>query len=220
MASFHSSTLVEEDKPDSSSSSLTKIDEQRQHDAAVVDEFSLTINTQASESSSNPSNLLKAEAIARASHQASEILSDIDMAYIDLFDVLNKGGIPIHIFDDVQRWASRHSKSLNDLTGFTRKTFLRELRRKVYGYTCGPYSLQPTTTLVTLSSGKIVNVTTLPFMTSLISMLTNQNLMDDGNLLLDLDDPFSPPCNNGELGDVNSGRWYFATWNKLCTTPN
>ena len=106
--------------------------------------------------------MLKHEARSRLEHQEAEVFNDRDVACLDLFSILQKGGIPIHIFDDIQRWALKHSKTLEQCGGKSRSTFLRDLRIKVYGYPIGPFALIPSSTSITLGSGKEIMVTKFP----------------------------------------------------------
>ena len=163
--------------------------------------------------------LLKQEARARLEHQNGEMFTSRDKAYLDLFSILQKGSIPIHVFDDVQKWALKHAHTLAESGTTTRSTFLRDLRIKVYGYAVGSCALQPSTTTITLGSGTQIQVTKFPFTSSLVSLLLDKDLMKEENLLLNRDDPFSLPPDDTMLGDVNTGNWYKATWRKLCTTP-
>ncbi len=163
--------------------------------------------------------MLKDEATARQEHQASEIFTPKDSAYIALFDLLQNSGVPIHLFDDVLQWASKYGMVLQDCSPSTRNTFIRNLRLKVYGFTQGPSALMPFSDEIALGSGSTISVTKFPFTSSLVSMLMNQDLMRDENLLLNPNDPFSLPPEDCLLGDVNTGRWYRDTWSKLCTVP-
>ena len=163
--------------------------------------------------------MLKQEARSRLEHQEDEIFTSRDQAYVDLFSILQKGSVPIHIFDDILKWSFNHSRTLEQSGITTRSTFLRDLRLKVYGYPIGPSALLPSSTSLTLGSNRIVSVTKFPFTSSLVSLLLNKDLMSDENLLLNKDDPFLLPPDDTPLGDVNTGNWYKASWLKLCTTP-
>ena len=124
------------------------------------------------------------------------------------------------MFDQVQRWATANSATLQGSSPVSRECFIRKLRKKVYGYTRGSLAVVPSTNRLILSSNEQVSVTTFPFISSLVSILSNKELMREENLLLNSDNPFSIPSENSPLGDVNTGRWYRDTWNKLCVTKN
>lgn len=160
---------------------------------------------------------VKRQAVIRWKSQEKEHLTKADFAYIELYDILKESGVPIGLFDKVRKWGSKNSHILGNCHHLGRESFLKSLRKKVYGVEYGPLSLQPVTKKILLESGEQVSVTTFSFISSLVSMLTNKELMAPENLLLDKDDPFSLPPQDCDLDDVNSGRWYRDSWNKLCT---
>ena len=153
----------------------------------------------------------------RLAHQSQTFLTSSNKANIALFDILNASGIPIGVFDKVNRWAHSHANVLQKSSITSRETFLKTMREKVYGFKSGPLALEPSTQTLTLASGTIVSVTAFPLIHSLVSMLSNKELMVPANIILDHDDPTTPPPENGPLADINSGRWYKDTWTKLCT---
>ena len=44
----------------------------------------------------------------------------------------------------------------------------------------------------------------------ILKMITNKSLFHPDNLLLDPEDPFSDPIDDGYYSDVNSGEWLYA----------
>ena len=85
--------------------------------------------------------------------------------------------------------------------------------------------MNPKISPVALSSGRSTNVVTFSFREIILRMITNKNLFHPSNLLLDINNPFSDPTDDGYYGEVNTGTWVqrsqkslvkpcYVVWNK------
>ena len=68
--------------------------------------------------------------------------------------------------------------------------------------------MKPKISPVALSSGRSTNVVTFSFREIILRMVTNKNLFHPSNLLLDINNPFSDPTDDGYYGEVNTGTWF------------
>jgi hypothetical protein len=92
----------------------------------------------------------------------------------------------------------------------------------------GVQLLQPKTVSVDLPSTQVTtSVTTISIRESLYSLFCDPSLMTDDNLLFNGDSPFDPPSfqvpvpDNHVYDDINTGAVYYYFWNRYCRNiPN
>ena len=80
--------------------------------------------------------------------------------------------------------------------------------------------MKPKISPVALSSGRSTNVVTFSFREIILRMVTNKNLFHPSNLLLDINNPFSDPTDDGYYGEVNTGTWFKEAKNFLYRTKS
>ena len=148
------------------------------------------------------------------------VFDNSDVANLELYNLLKKASAPKYLFDKLIQWGKAHGPELCMNHGIQmRKTFIKNVGEKLYGkhfFRCS----KPKQTNLLLPSGRHIPVTTFSMRTCIASILLDKTLMDPKNLLLDVDDPFTPQTQNGILDDLNSGWWHKETSLDICTHPN
>ena len=149
--------------------------------------------------------------------RSSSLFDTSDLAMIQLLDILAEAGAPVYLFDKLTSWCKRSSKAFCNEKLVSRESFLKTLSLKVYGKHMTK-ELRPKVVRHTLPSGKKIDVTAFSFKAKLASILMDDDLMQQQNLLLNRDNPFAPPHNDhGVLSDLNTGWWWRETWLETCT---
>ena len=146
----------------------------------------------------------------------NSIFDTSELAMIELLNILEDSGAPVYLFDRLTSWCKRSSNAFQNERLVSRQSFLRTLSLKLYGKHMSD-ALKPKVVSHTLPSRKKIDVTAFSFKAKLASILLDKDLMQDNNLLLDVDDPFSPPDAELEfLDDLNTGWWWRETWMEIC----
>lgn len=153
--------------------------------------------------------------------QDSFAFNHLDFALVELFQLLRDSGAPLYMFDKLTAWAKRsaltfQSTSEEDIP--SRKKFLSTLGNRLYGKMCHS-KLTPKTKRINLTFGTSINVTTFGFKPQLATLLSDKVLMQQSNLLINLDQPFSRPEETDILDDINTGWWFRETHLERCTQP-
>ena len=133
-----------------------------------------------------------------------------DIANIELFEILRTSGAPKYLFESIQKWSGRHSYALTSCNPVKRSTFVRQIRNKVYGNQFSK-EIEPKVQEVYLKHGARIPIVYFSFRASLASLLSNVELMNEANLLLNPNDPFNSTPDGFVLSDLNSGWWYRET---------
>ena len=142
-----------------------------------------------------------------------------EIAMIELNNMLQKAGAPLYLFDQLTSWCKKSSGVFHNQRIPSRDTFLKSMSEKVYGNHMTK-CLKPRLLDHKLPSGRTIVVTSFSFKAKLCSILMNEELMQEKNLLLNADNPFRPPEENMMLEDVNSGWWCRETWHEVCKHPD
>jgi hypothetical protein len=156
-----------------------------------------------------------AETIAVQKHQSRLLFSNEIIALTDLYSMLNRRGIPAHLFDTLTQWAWKNRNLLTKMSEppMKRKKYLKHIRMAVRGTREAVKEYEPKRNLITLSSGRQVYVTTIGFKNMITDMLSNNMLMQSKNLLW-----------NDELGttlsEVNTGEWWSSAAEMECITES
>ena len=147
-------------------------------------------------------------------------LSKSEEMEIDLFHLLKASNAPLILFDRIIDWVRRHETTLtqNGSTSLTkRKMLLQELNQKLYQ---NEILMKPRVNNITLSSGRTTNVVTFSIKEMILRMVLNKSLFNPSNILLDPNNPCSPPSDSLYYGEVNSGTWMKSAIAKECSLPN
>ena len=138
-----------------------------------------------------------------------------DIAMIELLDILHNTGAPLGLFDKLTSWCKRSSDAFTNEKITSREAFLNRLSHKVYGRHLSS-ELRPRVVTHRLASGSNIEITKFSFKAQLTSILINDDLMTEDNLLLNRVNPFTPPDEDMALEDLNSGWWWRETWLDTC----
>jgi hypothetical protein len=141
---------------------------------------------------------------------------------LDLLQLLNKMNIQLYAFDAIYAWARKssgqHGHNFAEST-ISRKRFIQDLAKLN-----GTSLLQATTTQITLPYTQVrTNLTTISFRECLYSLLTDNKLMRQENLIFRGQTPFTRPTATNApadpthlYDDIDSGTVYRDAWEKLC----
>jgi hypothetical protein len=128
--------------------------------------------------------------------------------YVDLLHILKTCNTPLYMFDKIMEWANKsrwvHKFDFLPTQISARDKFVGSLKRQ-FDYNC----LEPTTCDILLpGSNSNVNLVLHDFKDCFYSLLSDPQLMDENNLLINPDDIFgSPPkkSKHNMISDVNTG---------------
>lgn len=151
----------------------------------------------------------------------SSVYTICDMANLELYELLRNSGAPTYLFDKVQQWSEKYSaKGMWDrgVTLQRRSTFIDNMVKKVYGSAFNS-QMKPQSHEVHLPSGAKLDVVACSIRHQLVSLLCDDVLMHDDNLLLNPVNPFID-LREEFLGDLNTGWWYSETKAQLCSNPD
>ena len=154
--------------------------------------------------------------------EVRDSFTETDIAMLELHELLDKAGAPMYLFDQVTKWSQKHSGvfGMHGMRIPSKKKFATDMASKIYSPRFAK-DLEPKTDRVVISPSNNVNLTGFSFTSQLISLLTNEDLMQPENLLLDRNDPLnSIPHHGCFLDDLNSGWWLRETSREICTKDN
>ena len=146
------------------------------------------------------------------------VFDKTDVANIELFQLLRTSGVPKYLFERIQQWSFKHSHAISSINPVKRNTFVKQMRKKVYGNTFSK-EIEPKVKEVYLSHGARIPVVYFSFRAAVASLLSNAELMKDDNLLLNPNNPFDSMPDGSTLSDLNSGWWYRETCQMFCLEP-
>ena len=86
-----------------------------------------------------------------------------------------------------------------------RNRLITDLKERLYG---SEIHMNPRVQNVDLSFDHQTNIANFSIKDMILRMVTNKSLFNPGNLLLDPDNPLSPPNDTLYFGEVNIGSWY------------
>jgi hypothetical protein len=155
------------------------------------------------------------------STRTSSVYTICDMANLELYELLRNSGAPTYLFDKVQQWSEKYAaKGMWDggVTMQRRSTFIDNMVKKVYGSEFNS-QMKPQSHEVHLPSGGKLDVVACSIRHQLVSLLCDDVLMHDENLLLNPVNPFLD-LREEFLGDLNTGWWYSETKAQLCSNPD
>ena len=141
-------------------------------------------------------------------------LSPLMKTYTELAHILTSINAPAKVYAAIHKWAERsepdHFKHPIQLT-----TLISQLAEN-----SGLTGTFPSTSIVPLPSGNVVKVTKFDFISQLLSLLNDQELMQPENLIFgeDIFKRFPKPSN--VVNDVNECYWFYRTQEDLCKYPN
>ena len=138
-----------------------------------------------------------------------------DIAKLELYTMLSKANSPKYLFEDIQRWAIRSSPNLIGSLPSRRNTFIKEIGNKVYGEDVFEL-MKPKITNLVLPRGATIPVVTFSIKGAITSLLTNTDLMNAENLLINSTIPFQTSEVSKILSDINTGWWHHQTRDLFC----
>ena len=147
------------------------------------------------------------------------MFSKQDLFETQLLKILNDANTPHFLFQDLMEWASNASKNGYNFIPLcaTRKATIKRLEKDYQLQYCRPFQIP----ITFQEDGLEIEITAFDFQAQLYSLLSNDELTNDLNMLdVNKDDPFTkyiPP--DGMIGTFNSGSWYNNAWD-FCVRPN
>ena len=136
-----------------------------------------------------------------------------EKCYMELSQIITAMNIPQKAYKEILHWAQR-AKPIDLLNPIGRKTLIKHLANVQ-----GLEGTFPHTEVLNLPSGNSVKVTKFDFASQILSLLSEETLMDRSNLILD-GDLFKRAMPQDFRGDIETGEWFVLTQNKLCKQPN
>ena len=139
------------------------------------------------------------------------IINDIRLdCSVELMEILNKANTPLYLYKEITNWATNcnlKNEQFFHEKQYSRNTVLKKLEHK--------FNLQnyhPKTLKVTCPSGISVNIVVHDFETALFSLLSDKDLMDPTNILLNEKEPWVVEEKHEGYADVNSGSLWKKGW--------
>ena len=148
-------------------------------------------------------------------------LTQSDIICLDLYHMLKASNAPLIMYNRIIDFMKRNESILkSDGTSslMQRDKLINCLNRKMYNNRSA--LMKPKLSLTKLSSGRTTNVVTFSFREMVLKMVANKTLFHPDNLLLDPDNPFADPVDDGYYGDVNSGDWFLHAKTHECKRDN
>lgn len=138
-------------------------------------------------------------------------------AQVELASLLRNANTSIYVHDAVRDWVNKSvgegGANFKEHPLVARTTFLSDLNKRFDAHGTAPIKRE-----VALPSGKKVTLVLHDFSQMLYSLLTDESLMIDENLLFCDNNPFAvPPPKPEKYGDVNTGSCYRQAYIRMCT---
>ena len=132
----------------------------------------------------------------------------LDEFQLDLFHILKASNAPLILYDRIITLMKNHENTIkkhgtNSL--MKRNSLITDLKERLYG---SDINMNPRVQNLNLSSGRQTNIVTFSIKDMILRMVSNKSLFNPSNLLLDPDNPLSPPKDTLYYGDVNTGSWH------------
>ena len=139
---------------------------------------------------------------------------------VALLKVLDNMNAPDYAFGDILAWArGAHAAnySFNPVGGLSRSKNIDVL----FDSMPNARQLLPSIVPVSCAEGLASDVVVFDFVPQLLSLLQNQQIMRQENLIIDVNCPLKPYANPGQvLGEALSGSVYAAAYARYVTKPN
>ena len=161
----------------------------------------------------NQSCLLRMMANNEFQMSSKYYYSSREKCYLELAQILQSMNMPSRAYKEIIQWAQR-SKPKDLINPIGRKTLIKQFAEKQ-----GLSGIFPHTELMSLPSGNIVKVTKFDFASQLMSLLTENVLMQEQNFILG-GDLFKKAEPVDFRGDIDTGEWFINTQKELCKQPN
>lgn len=140
-----------------------------------------------------------------------------------LLDMLQTMNIQLYAFDAIFQWAHKCATEVHH--DFKEKPPRRENIISDISEKLGLLHLTPVTSAITLENTNVeTDLTTVSVRECIFSLLSDNNLMKEENLLFSGTSPLDPPdetvMNDPDhiFDDINSGTSFYAAWKKHCPT--
>lgn len=151
-------------------------------------------------------------------YQSLGIFDSEDVMLLELFQILRDAGAPMYVFDKLTSWGRKNARLLLITSPTSREKFFSNIGTKTYGTSLAKAMEPITEKHIMPSTGAEISLNRYSFKAQLASILLNEDIMNEKNLLLNPEDPFSPLLadSNTTLDDVNSGWWHKETSDEVC----
>jgi hypothetical protein len=155
----------------------------------------------------------------------TNVLMDINKykSSVDLLNILQQSGAPLYLFDNIMSWASKsiHAHHYNFETfELPKRKDLIKLIKEQFDY----QSLAPIIKEISLpGSEQKIDIVLHDFVSSLYTLLCDDQLMHISNLLIDENDVFKAPVKptaNSPIDDVNTGDVWFNAYSHYVDPAN
>ena len=149
-------------------------------------------------------------------------LNDEDIMCIDLFQMLRASNAPLGLYDKIISWLHHHQFTIrrkSHSTKFpTREKLINRMSSKIYH---NPTINRSKVTPITLSSGRTTSIVTFSMKEIILKTINNTSLFTKDNILLNINDPTTPPLESDYYSEVNSGSWHLNSLrNEQCDIDN
>ena len=149
------------------------------------------------------------------------IYTERDHAMLALEEILGPISPPLYIFNQLTEWCQHYSGAFGQAGEMipSREKFIKNLSNLVYG-SGGSEEMKPKQVSLKLhDDDDCIPITKFSFTSNIFSLLSNPEFMTEENLLINPNNPYQLPDDNGTLDDINSGWWFKETHQELCTGP-
>ena len=134
-------------------------------------------------------------------------------ASVELMELLKRAKAPLYLYKEIFQWAQKCSKKQPDFflqQSYSRQKVILELEHKLN------IDLQPRTHEIVLPSKKKVNIVVHSFQNCLYSLLSDKDLMNPNNLLLNSTAPWEKSNFKSGYADIDSGILWSNGWSLYC----
>jgi hypothetical protein len=165
-----------------------------------------------------PNTSILEDTISVQKHHSKLLFSEEIIAMTDLYAMLDRRGIPSHIYDTLAQWAWKNRNLMYRMSEppMKRVKYLKQIRKTVRGTDEAVQEFRPKRTLIELSSGRLVYVTTIGFENMVKDLLSNTMLMSPNNILWET----SSDASSSILSEVNTGQWWMTASATECTSES
>ena len=134
-------------------------------------------------------------------------------AYVELFQILDKPGVPLSTFDSVVKWALKYKHQINHGTTMSRKKTVKIVSSHIHPSKKFRDLSKPVRTKVKLPSGRTAVVPTFDFRYQIVQKLLDERIINPETTLIDLQDPKDnmprvPASEQDKYGELNQCMWH------------
>ena len=206
----------DEEETEEEENEIVSDDEDETSSCEIVTENSVDTFDNFEEDERMSSNVLldKDNLMTPGREKQRHFYSSREEIHIELASILCSINAPAHVYSKIFKWARKATP--NDLRSHIQyKTLMSQL-----ALSQGLQDIFPTTHVLPLPSGNCVKVTKFSFSSQLKSILSDQDLMSEDNLIFggNIYKRFDDEVDMA--GDIDSSRWYRRTQKELCKLPN